>query len=711
MAALGKIRKRGVTLVIIIGLGLFAFIAEEAVRSCEATKNQQRQQIGEVLGSKVNVQEFQALVDEYEEMLKMTQGRDNFSEDELNNVKDQVWNQFISNKIIAAETEKVGLTVTDEELQNVMKEGTNSLLLQSPFVNQQTGRFDATMLTKFLADYKKNANNPQLNESYTRIYRYWQYIEKQLRNQILTQKYQSLIGNCLLSNPVSAKLAYQGQSQESDILLASIPYSSINDNDVQVSDADLKAKYNEQKELYKQVYETRDIKFVNFQVVASAADRAELMKVMTDASDKLESGANPAEVVRKAQSQFPYTGIAATKRAYPADIVAKLDSMSVGQTTRPFETKSDNTLNVVKLLSKTQAPDSIEYRQIQVGGATAEAAAKVADSIYTALKAGADFETLAKKYGQDGKKQWLTSAMYENATTMDEESKNYLNSIQTLAVNDVKNLAFTSGNIVLQVTARKAMVDKYDVALVKHSIDFSKQTYSDAYNKFSQYVSENKTLADLEKNAAKFGFKVQDRNDLANSEHYVAGLRGTREAMKWVFDAKEGQVSPLYECGNNDNLLVVALTKIHPMGYRALDALKDVVRGEVLRDKKFEQIQSKLAGAKTVADAMKAGAKVDTVHQVTFSAPVFVQATGSSEPALSGAVSALSQGQFSKAPVKGHGGAYVFQVLKKAANPNAKFDVKQQEQQLSYQAMQAAGRFMSELYEKAGIVDNRYLFF
>jgi len=711
MAALGKIRKRGVALVIVIGLGLFAFIAEEAVRSCEATKNQQRQQIGEVLGKKVNVQELQDLIEEYEEVMKMTQGRDNFSEDELNSIKDQVWSQYVSNQLIENETEKLGLTVTDEEMQNIMKEGTNPLLMQSPFVNQQTGRFDVTQLTKFLADYKKNANNPQLSESYQRIYKYWQFIEKQLRTQTLAQKYQTLLGGALLSNPVSAKVAFEGQNQESDILLASLPYSSINDNDVQVSDADLKAKYNEDKEMFKQSVETRDIKYVDFQVVASPSDRAELMKNMEEASNKLESGANPAEVVRKAQSQFAYTGIAATKRAYPSDIAAKIDSMAVGQTSRPFETKSDNTLNVVKLLAKTLAPDSIEYRQIQVGGATVEAAQKTADSIYTALKGGADFEALAKKYGQDGQKQWLTSAMYENSTSMDEESKNYLNSIQTLAVNDVKNLAFTSGNIILQVTARKAMVDKYDVAVIKHSIDFSKQTYSDAYNKFSQYVSENKSLADLEKNAGKFGFVVKERKDMANSEHNVMGLRSTREAMKWIFDAKEGQVSPLYECGNNDHLLVCAMTKIHPVGYRALESVKDELKQEVLRDKKFGQLKAKLANVKSIADAEKAGAKIDSVNQITFSAPVFVQATGSSESALSGAVASTAQGQFSKAPVKGLGGAYVFQVQKKADREGAKFDAKQQELMLSQRAAQAAGRFMQELYEKANVVDNRYLFF
>ena len=711
MAALGKIRKRGVTLVIIIGLGLFAFIAEEAFRSCEATKNQQRQQIGEVLGNKVNVQEFQALVDEYQDVLKMTQGRDNFTEEELNSIKDQVWNSFVNEQLINDEAKKLGLTVTDEELQNIMKEGTNPMLMQSPFVNQQTGRFDVTMLTKFLDDYKKSAGNPQLSESYQTIYKYWQFIEKQLRQQTLTQKYQALMAGCLLSNPVSAKMAFEGQNQETDIQLASFAYSTINDNDVKVDEKDLKAKYEEEKEMFKQQVETRDIKYVDFQVLASAADRKALQQTMEEASAKLQSGANPAEVVRKAQSQFPYTGIAATKRAYPSDIAAKLDSMSVGQTTAPFETKFDNTLNVVKLISKSQMPDSIEYRQIQVGGATVEAARQTADSVYNALKAGADFEALAQKYGQTGQKQWLTSAMYENSNMMDEESKNYLNAINGLSVNDVKNLEFTQGNIVIQVTARKAMVDKYDVAVIKHTIDFSKGTYSEAYNKFSQFVSENKTIADMEKNAAKFGYTVSPRQDLANSEHNVAGLRATREAMKWIFDAKEGQVSPLYECGNNDHLLVVALTKIHPVGYRALESVQDMVKAEVVRDKKFEQLKEKLAGVADIAAAQAKGARVDSVNQITFGAPVFVQATGASEPALAGAVASAKQGDFSKALVKGNGGAYLFKVLKKSEREGAKFDDKAVEQQLQMQALQSARIFIQELYQKANVVDNRYLFF
>ena len=714
MAAIGKIRSWGPVLATVIGLALFAFIAEEMFRSCEATSNERRQQVGEVLGKKISVQDFQSLVDEYQEVIKMTQGRDNLSEEELNQVKDQVWQQFVNNTIIETEAKKLGLTVTDEELQNVLKAGTNSMLMQTPFVNQQTGLFDVSQLTKFLADYKKmqeQGGNAQVMEQYTRIYNYWKFIEKNLRQQMLAQKYQSLLAQVLFTNPISAKMAFNDQNEESDILLATVPYSAIKDGDVQVNDADLKAKYDEKKEMFKQYVESRDIKYVDFQVVASKADRDALMKTMKDAQQKLESGVVAGEVVRKAQSQVAYTGIAATRNAFPNDIAAKLDSMQVGQVTAPFETAYDNTLNVVKLISKVQLPDSVEYRQIQVGGATAEEARKTADSIYTALNGGADFEVLAKKYGQTGEKQWMTSAMYERAQTVDDDTKAYINALNTLGAGESKNLEFTSGNIVLQVTNRKAMVNKYDVAVVKHTIDFSKSTYSSAYNNFSQYVSENKTLEDLEKNAQKFGLRVQERNDLYSSEHNVAGLRATRETMKWIFDAKAGDVSPLYECGNNDHLLVVALTGVHSVGYRDMESVKEQLKAEVIRDKKFEKAAAQLAGVKDIATAKQKGAIIDSVRQITFAAPVFVQSAGASEPALSGAVAATKQGQFSASVVKGNGGAYLFQVLSKKKREGVKMDEKQQTMQLKQQAQQAASRFMNELYLKADVVDNRYLFF
>ena len=713
MAAIGKIRSWGPVLVSVIALALFAFIAEEAVRSCESSRNDQRQQVGSVLGEKINVQEFQKLVDEYQEVIKMQQGQDNLSEEQLNQVKDAVWNTFVQTRIIENEAKKLGLTVTDAEMQAILKEGTNPMLMQTPFVNQQTGRFDANALQKFLAEYKtQQSTNPQLARQYETIYRYWTFIEKTLRQQTLAQKFQSLLGHCLLSNPVEAKMAFDADNTESKIELASFPYSSIADDKVQVSDADLKAKYDEMKSRFAQYVESRDVKFVDIEVQASATDRAEIQKLFQGYQKDLTEAADPTEVVRKSTSLVPYLGLPVAKEAFPSDIAARLDSMGVGAVYGPMESKMDNSLNLIKLVAKTQLPDSVQYRQIQVGGATPDEAHKRADSIFNALKAGAEFEALAKKYGQTGEKTWLTTRQYQSAPSMDNDTKGYLMSLNTMAPNELKNISLTQGNIIVQVLDRKNFITKYTAAVVKKTIDFSKDTYNAAYNKFSSFVSANRTADDIVKNAPKSGYQVQERKDVTTAEHYLANIRGTREALKWLFEAKEGDISPMYECGDNNHLLVVVLDKIHKAGSRGLDEeqVKEFVKQEVLKDKKAEQLLAKAKDIKSIADAKAKGASVDSVSQITFSAPVFIASTGASEPSLSGAVAATAKGAFSKAPVKGNAGVYVFQVVDKV-NRDVKYDAKAQEEKMRQRAMQYASQFTNELYRKANVTDNRYLFF
>ena len=250
---------------------------------------------------------------------------------------------------------------------------------------------------------------------------------------------------------------------------------------------------------------------------------------------------------------------------------------------------------------------------IQVGGATAEAAQKTADSIYTALKAGAPFDSIAKKYGQQGTKQWLTSAqIQQNMTSLDADTKDYLMALSTLGAGEMKNQKFAQGNLVIQVTDRKAMVTKYDVAVIKHTIDFSKQTYSDAYNKFSQYISECSTADDLDKNAAKYNFQVLTQENLqsnANSIGYENPLPNTRDAVKWVFaKANEGNISEIFRNSADGRFMAVALTKIHPKGFLDQKSVESFLRAEVLKDKKAEKIIAKVAGAKSVKDAQAKGA-------------------------------------------------------------------------------------------------------
>ncbi len=719
MTALGKIRSKGILLIIIIGLGLFAFIAEEAFRSCNGIKGQNSQQIGEVLGEKIYVQDFQKLLEEYQDAMKLTMRTDNLSEDQLNQLKDQVWQQLVSERVMKEDCKKLGLTVTEDELQNVLNDGTNQLLTQTPFVNQQTGRFDVSILKQFIDAYRKAeaSNNSQQLDQMRPAYNYWLFVEKNLRTQLLAQKYQSLLANCVLSNKVEAKMAFNEENEEAQIQLASIAYNTIKDADIKVTDEELKAKYEELKPAFRQQQETRDVKMVDVQVKASATDRAQLQKDMAGYQKQLAAAADPTQVVSKSGSMIQYIGLPVSGKAfqqYP-DIASKIDSMAVG-TTGVVENTKDNTYNIVRILSRTELPDSVEFRQIQVGGKTLEAARASADSIQKALAAGGDFQAIAKRYGQDSTTTWFTGAMYEQASTMSQDNRTYIEALLNGAVGSTQNIELTQGNVVIQVLNRKAMKSKAVAAVIKKEIRFSDNTYSKAYNRFSQFVTQSQaSLADLQKHATKFGYTVQDLNDFATSSHTVGNVGGSgiRDAIKWIFEAKEGQVSQLFEAGKeNDHLLVLCMTKIHPQGYRPWDdaQVKEILKREVIRDKKAEMIMAKLKGVNSIAAAQAKGAKVSTVNQITFAAPAFIQATGAAEPALSGAVAATAQGKFCSAPVKGNAGVYVFQVVKKQMRP-AKYNEEQQIQMCRQRAMQYMGNFMQDLVFGAGVVDSRYLFF
>ena len=715
MAVLGKIRSKGAILVGAISLALIAFLAGDAARSCEGMKGESRQQIGKILGENISVQEYQNLIDEYQSAIKFTMQRDNLSEQELNQVKDQVWQQLVSSRVLEADAKKVGLTVTEKEIENVLSEGTNPVLTQTPFVNQQTGRFDVNALKQFFDSYNKAkaAKSPELDQMQA-VYDYWLFVEKNLRTQLLGQKYQALLASCVLSNKAEATMAFKDNNEESQIQLASLAYSSVKDADIKISDDDLKAKYDELKPAFRQSVETRDIKFVDYQIKASAADRKVVAKEMNDFQHQLATATDPSGVISKSGSEISYLGLPVSSKAYQQypDIASKIDSLSVG-TTGVFENSQDNTLNVIRVFSKAQLPDSVQFRQISVGAATPDEARAKADSIQKALAGGADFEALAKRYGQTGEKAWFTGQQYEMAPTMSVDNRTFVNALLNGEVNATQNLALTQGNVILQVLDKKAFTTKTTAAIIKKPIDFSKDTRSNAYNKFSEFVAKSSSVAELEKNASKSGYRVQSLNDLSTAEHYIGGIQGTHDALKWLFSAKQGEISPLYECGDNDHLLVVALTAVHPQGYRPWDdaQVKEVLKREVMKDKKAEMLMAKLKGVNSIAAAQSKGAKVSTVNQITFSAPAFVQATGSVEPALSGAVAGTAAGKFSKAPVKGNAGVYVFQVVKKAMRAGSKYNEAMVMQQTAQMNMQLISNFMQDLILKANVVDNRYLFF
>ncbi|WP_304245641.1 peptidylprolyl isomerase [Phocaeicola plebeius] len=712
MATLQKIRSKGPLLVIVIGLALFAFIAGDAWKVLQP--HQGKQDVGEVNGEVLSAQDYQKMVDELSEVIKLTNGLNSLTEDQLNNVKDQVWQSYVNNKLIAEQAEKLGLKVTDAEIQSIIDQGTHPLLMQTPFRNPQTGMFDKDMLKKFLVDYA-NLNASQMPAQYVEYYQkmgaFWQFVEKTLAQSTLAEKYQNLVTKSLISNPVAAEDAFNSRTEQSDLLLAGVPYSSINDSTVQVSDSEIKDRYNEKKEQFKQLVETRDIRYIDVKVVPSDADRKAVEKEVTEYSNQLASTtADFGTFVRSTGSSVNYSDVPVSKSVFPADVASRLDSTNVNEVYGPYYNQTDDSFNAFKLLAKVSSPDSIQFRQIQVYADTEEKTKTLADSIYNALKGGADFAAVAKIYGQTGEATWVNAQSWEGSE-LDADNSKFINTLLNQPVNELANLNMGQANLILQVMNKKSMQTKYKVAVVKREVEFSKETYNAAYNKFSQFVAQNTTIDSMVKNAEESGYTLMPRTDLSSSEHYVGGVRSTREALKWIFAAKPGEVSPLYECGENDHLMVVALDKIHEAGYRDINSVAEMLRAEIRRDKKAEKIMEEMKKYNSIAQVkgMK-DAVSDSVKHVTFSAPAYISVTRSSEPVI-GAVAAKTAANKVSAPIKGNGGVYMIQVYAKEKG-SEKFDAKQEETTLTNMAVRIAGnQLINDLYQKAKVVDQRYLFF
>ena len=711
MATLQTIRSKGPLLVIVIGLALFAFIAGDAWKILQP--HQGKQDVGAVNGETLSAQDYQKLVDEYTEVIKLTNGLTSLTEAQLASVKDQVWQSYVNNQLIAAEAEKLGLTVTDAEIEAIIDEGTHPMLMNTPFRNPQTGAFDKDMLKKFLVDYA-NIGSSQMPAQYAEYYQtmgnFWKFIEKTLRQSTLAEKYQNLIAKSLIANPVSAEDAFKSRTEQSDMLIAAVPYSSINDSIVKVSDDEIRKLYDSKKEQFKQLAETRNIRYVDVQVLPSDADRKDVLDEVTEYSTQLaNTNADYSAFIRTTGSSVSYSDIPVNKSVLPSDVVARLDSIGMNEVYGPYYNQTDDSYNAFKIIAKVSVPDSIQFRQIQVYADTEDKTKTLTDSIYDAIKGGAQFEEVAKVYGQTGEATWVSARSWEGAQ-LNAENVEFINTLINQPTKEISKIKVGQANIILQVMDKKSMQDKYKVAVVKRNVEFSNDTYNEAYNKFSQFVAQSTTIDELEKNAEENGYTVIPRSDFSSAEHYVGGVPSTKEAIRWIFSAKEGQVSPLYECGNNDHIMVVALEKINPEGYRNINSVADMLRSEIRRDKKAEMIMADMKSCTTIdqAKAVK-NAVSDSIKRVTFAAPAYVSITRASEPVI-GAVAAKTAVNATSAPVKGNAGVYMVQVISKDKGTE-EFNEKNEETSLNNMYSRFASQFINDLYQNAKVVDNRYLFF
>lgn len=719
MAVLQKIRNHGVLLVTVIAVALFLFVIGDLLRGGEGLVNQARQNVGEVAGEAVSISDYQELLEDFQIYQEVMQQKSSFSEDENNQIKDMTWQTLVQNRLIEQECEKLGLTVSDEEVAAIIRTGASQLLQVPFFVNQQ-GRYDFTQVQSFLSEYQQmQESGQQVPDVYSKVYKYYLFAQRQIRSQQLAGKYQMLLAQCFTANSVAAQANYDARTQESEVLLVSVPMSSVGDEVVTVSDKDIEARYKKDKGRYRQYVETREAKIIDVQVVPSDSDKRVQELEMVDAYHKLldaEDAEAAGNVTRQANSLLHYSNVLKGADAFP-DMIANLlegDSTSVaaGETVKPAYDAMTNCYYTFRVLDKRVEADSVLYRQIGVVAKDEAEADQRADSIMAALAAGADFKELAQLYAQKGDSVWVATAHYQQAT-LDADNAAFVSAVFSTNAGQTQKLKLNNGNtVIISVLEKRNPVTKYNVAAVVKELQFSDDTYSDEYNRFSSFIASNATLEQIEANAAQAGYTVRPISAINSSAHQINSIHGTRDAVKWLFDeAKTGDVSQLYECGDNDRLLLVALTGINKQGDAPLDKVRDIIRSELIGEQKSAQLLEQCQGVKSVAEARNLkDAVVDTVSHITFAAPTFVRATVSSEPVISAVATKTAKGEFA-GPVKGNGGIYMLQVLSKS-DKAGDYDPATEKQALAQTNLRTALQsVIEELYLNANVKDQRYKFF
>ena len=419
MATLGKIRKHGVLLVSAIAIALFLFVAGDLVKGGESLFQKNQMKVATIDGEDVSIQDYQKLFDELQGYYEIVNGSSVSGEDDLNRVKDEAWQTYVQNTLIQKECNELGLTVTDNEVSEIIKNGQSQLLQVPIFMNQQTGRYDYSLVQQFLTEYKQlKESGAQVPDAYEKAYKYYMFAQKQIRNQSLIQKYQVLLSKAMISNPIEAKQNFNARTNETDVILASMPLSMVSDDKVTVTDEEIKAKYNEEKEQNLQILETRDIKYIDVAISASDADKKAAEEEMDDAYAQLqaaESNTAAGNICRQLTSAVLYTDILKKKEAFPQMISNLLDSTAVGTVTAPKYDAMTNTYYTCKVLDKQTQADSVLYRQLVVAGADEAATKASSDSIVNAIKGGAKFADIAKKYNQTSDSTWVATAQYQNS--------------------------------------------------------------------------------------------------------------------------------------------------------------------------------------------------------------------------------------------------------------------------------------------------------
>lgn len=660
MAALQSIRNRGVIIAIVIGLALLAFVLTDFINSSSAFFGQSQFTIAKVNGNSISYQDFMNRVEAKENFYKTLYQRSSLDGQMTEQIRNQVYNEIIDENTIGKNIENLGIRATGKELADLIKIGYVTPTIRQ-ICSNQNGVYDPSIIQNIMQQVDQN---PQL--AYI-----WQNLEDEFKLQREQSKYITMIAQGLYVSKKEIEQEFAERTHIVDIKYVALPYSEIKDEDVAVSDKDLKEFYSQNQQRYQKLVETRDLAYVTFDVIPTKEDSAVALKDIKSLQESFEATSDPESFV-SSKSDVAYRDYLYSKGDITNQIVDSLMfSAQEGTVYGPYLDEQYYTM--ARLISRKMIPDSFKVAHILVEDKTADTLATRlrADSLLREIKNGVDFGAMAMQYS-DNKNSARDSGNLGWVTANVNFEKEFKDAVLSAPVNQLATVRTQYGVHIYKVIAKTAPKAKAKIAFVRVEVSPSKQTRANVYSLASTFAGKNTTVEAFENAIKEEGLIRKIAPQLNGNTPNVAGIEDSREMVRWAFnDDKSDVVSDVFEYG--DRYVVACLEGINPRGYAQLEQVKVDVNREVLAQKKGEKIINELGNNANVEQV--AAQKGKTVQQANALNLQAYQIPGmGNEPQV--LAKACSMGKDESAIVAGKNAVYVIQ--------NTSYTPSQQIQEMNY---------------------------
>jgi len=653
MAILEKLRVRaGLLLAIVIGLALLAFVLSDFLDSSGSLFTRSKYEIAEVSGKSVPYTDYESLVNELEEIQKLQSGEASLDEETMDQIRNVTWENMIQDMLLEKQYEKLGIEVPKDELRDlIMGENPHPAIAQL-FTDQQTGIFNRQAFNAFM-------QRINTEEELSAEKKYYLYIENEIFRQRKNIKYLNLIRKGLYATGFEADLYRKESSRVVDASFIMQGFNTLSDSTIQVTDGDIKKYYNENINLFKQK-ESRDIRYVHFDVIPSEADFQAAKQSVLDIMPDFEAAEDIAQFVSM-ESDDSFDSRNYTQKELSDSIGLFMFSSAQGTTYGPY--LSDNAYRVSRLASVRYLPDSVKARHILLRAtqSNAQTLYQMADSLVNLLKGGTDFSTLAMLYSGDGSAQTGGDLGWFREGDM---VPSFSDSCFLGKKGDIKIVASQYGLHVVQIQDQSAPVKKVQIGTIVKKVISSEETDHEYYVKANEFAGMNNT-------PEKFNKAIETQNlsavtktalNLAPMDKKVNDLESARSLVSWAYKAEEKDISPVFKFG--ESYVVALVDKVREEGPVPLKDIRADVENRVRQQKKAESIvasmAAKKADAKTIEDLAKSlGLQPEPVTNLRFTSSTLGNA--GIEPNVVAAATALEKGVVSD-PIIGENGVYVLSV-------------------------------------------------